>query len=489
MGQAQMKKTHQIFLILALVVTFVALALRLYNIADYQTFLGDEGRDVRIVSRFLKEGDLMFIGPQTSIGGMYLGPFYYYLMAIPLLISNFDPIGPAIMVATLSALTVFLIYYLGRHWVGHLGALVAAFLYAIAPVTIVYGQSSWNPNPVPLFALLLIHSLNQVLSKHLYHHLILIALYVGIISQLHYLGLLLIPISFIVWLITLRRSRWLHSLFRYTALAVIVFAIFMSPLLLFDIKHDWMNARAFGQFFGDRQTTVNLNPINSNRFVPVIDKTTSDILLGQSSDYGFYLGLFLLLIQVIRYLRNRSDSDLILLVWLVIGWLGLGVYKQHIYAHYFGFLFPLFFLLVGGLTQSAHKLGKPTFLMVGLLLALLTYHNVSHGPYLKEPNRQLARTKQVVETVMRESGGQPFNFGLIAKQNYDESYRYFFETYDAPLVRGEDGLTDQLFVVCEDKDCQPEGHPQYQIAIFGPSKVYAQWQIDHIRIYHMLPTP
>ena len=92
----------------------------------------------------------------------------------------------------------------------------------------------------------------------------------------------------------------------------------------------------------------------------------------------------------------------------------------------------------------------------------------------------------MVDLVIKESNEEPFNFGLIAKQNYDESYRYFLENKKAKMVRGEDGISDQLFVVCEDQDCQPEGNPKWQIAIFGPADTVARWQIDHIKVYKLV---
>lgn len=73
--------------------------LRLYKIDGYMTFLGDEGRDVIIVRNLLVNADPILIGPGTSVGGMYLGPLYYYFMAPFLLLANFSPVGPAVGVA------------------------------------------------------------------------------------------------------------------------------------------------------------------------------------------------------------------------------------------------------------------------------------------------------------------------------------------------------------------------------------------------------
>src|SRR3989338_1781558 len=128
------------------VILLIALGLRLYHIDGYLTFLGDEGRDVRIV-RDLLAGNLVFIGPMTSIGNMYLGPLYYYMMAPALFLSRLSPVGPAVMIAILGTLTVFLTWLIGRNWFGKTAGLIAALLFALSPVAIIYSRSSWNPNP------------------------------------------------------------------------------------------------------------------------------------------------------------------------------------------------------------------------------------------------------------------------------------------------------------------------------------------------------
>ena len=99
-------KRNKLEAILLVLILSLALFLRLYRISEFMTFLGDEGRDVRVVRDLITKGNLVFIGPMTSIGNMYLGPLYYYLIAPALFLSNLSPVGPAVMVALLSVLTV-----------------------------------------------------------------------------------------------------------------------------------------------------------------------------------------------------------------------------------------------------------------------------------------------------------------------------------------------------------------------------------------------
>ncbi len=102
-----LKKNYLIISILLIAAFF-----RLFNIYGYAEFLGDQGRDLIIIRDFLVNHNLFFIGPQTSIGNMYLGPYFYYLIAPSLWLSNFDPIGPAIFIALVGIATVYLVFYL-----------------------------------------------------------------------------------------------------------------------------------------------------------------------------------------------------------------------------------------------------------------------------------------------------------------------------------------------------------------------------------------
>ena len=156
-----------------LVILLIGAFLRLYRIDEYMTFLGDEGRDAIVVRRLLVDFDPILVGPGTSIGNMYLGPLYYYMMAPFLLLFRFNPAGPAVMVAILGVITIGFVWWVAREWFpstssgqASIAGLVAAGLYAITPTVIVYSRSSWNPNIMPFFALLTIYSIWQFWWKN-----------------------------------------------------------------------------------------------------------------------------------------------------------------------------------------------------------------------------------------------------------------------------------------------------------------------------------
>jgi len=493
------KNRTEFFVLLGIIL--LALVLRLYRIDEYMTFLGDEGRDVRIVRDLITTGNLVFIGPQTSVGNMYLGPLYYYMMAPALFLSGLNPVGPAIMNALLGAATIFLTYFIGRRWFGKSVGLIAAILFAISPVAIIYSRSSWNPNPMPFFSLLCVWGIYEVWKNNKHSWLPLVGIFFAFALQMHYLGLLLIPTLGLFWLLTLRQlknEKKQKTIFvKKTLIAICLFLILMSPLLLFDLKHDWMNFKAFQSFFSDRQTTINLNPARSD---PAIESIISELLLGRQLTYATLAAVIIGVLTFLAYFgktklslkeffKTKKDPAVsALLAWIGFGILGLGVYKQHIYAHYFGFLFPAVYLLVAFLLLFLWNNKNILIKFLALtFFACLLYHGVYYSPLKDSPNRQMKRTEAAVDLMIKESKGQPFNFGLIAKQNYDESYRFYLENKKANHFRGEERVTGQLFVICEDGDkCQPEGNPAYQIAIFGPSHIDQQWQVDYLKIYRLI---
>src|SRR5437773_11177043 len=108
------------------------LTTRLYRIADYTTFQGDQGVDALAVKRLLVDHQLLLEGPATSAGGVHLGPAYYYLLALPMLLRWLDPVADSVLMALLGGAAVGMVFWLGQRWFGLWPALGAAAVYAIS---------------------------------------------------------------------------------------------------------------------------------------------------------------------------------------------------------------------------------------------------------------------------------------------------------------------------------------------------------------------
>ena len=165
--------------------------LRLYRIPETLQFLGDQGRDAIVVKEIL-QGDFTLLGPVTSVGNMYLGPFYYYFMAPFSALTYPNPIGPAYGVALMGILTIVLVYYFVRKIFDRNTAIVSALVYAAMNQAVFFSRFSWNPNIAPIFGLIIFYSIYKTLEEKNYKYLVLAYFSFGLIIQLHYLALILV---------------------------------------------------------------------------------------------------------------------------------------------------------------------------------------------------------------------------------------------------------------------------------------------------------
>lgn len=510
---------NKLELILLTIILIIGAFLRLYKISSYMTFLGDEGRDALIVRRFLVEGHPPLIGPGTSVGNMYLGPLYYYFMAPGLLLANFSPVGPAIEVAILGILTIAFVWWVFREWFPPLQgeplqgvysinfiALAIAFLYAISPTVIVYSRSSWNPNIMPFFSLLSLYSVWEIWKEHRFNWLIILGVSYAFVLQSHYLGLLLAPTIFLFLFLTFKdlisRSSKpeIKNFQKKFILGFLIFVGLMSPLFIFDIRHNWMNLRSIYKFFSERQTTVSIKPWNAIPAIPSIFKEMNTSLVGAKnyltgtaiSILMFLTSLILIGVHIFKK-KNLNYPYLLLFSWIGFGLIGLGLYKQQIYDHYFGFLFPAVFIFLGACFQFLLSYKKAVLIIV-TAFAVLVGINLYSNPLRYQPNYQLKRAEDVAKKIEQEAGGREFNIAVIAERNYPDGYKYF-------LIKNRDKvvdidaqipstITNQLFVVCEKEfaKCNPTNAPQAEVANFGWSKIIDTWSIDGVTVFKLVHT-
>jgi len=500
------------------VILLTAAFLRLYRIADYLTFLGDEGRDVLIVKHLL-EGDLVGLGPTASVGGFFTGPAYYYFMAPFLWLFKLDPVGPAVMVALFGIATVFLVYWVGKEFFDRRAALIAASLYAVSPLIVGYSRSSWNPNPLPFFSLLTIFVVYKAVLKKSMKYFFVVGVLLGIALQLHYIATFLIAV--IVLYIFVIYVRKLHALAKTYLSLFTGFLVGFSPFLAFEITHGFQNIQTVIKFifggtgetgFAGQKFFVIVTDVFFRLFgrlltrFPPPEQITFGINNVEINSYGFVLQIPVSVLYILTLglaigsvalliSRWKHAQYTLLLLWLVVGTLLFGFYKKPIYDYYFAFMFPLPFLFVGMLfSHFWERFGSIGKGIIGGTFVFLLLLNFDGRSMKYEPNRQLAQVRSISEFVMEKAEGKPFNFALITAHNSDHGYRYFFELEGNPPVviqtvekdLERKTVMDQLLVVCEDTSCKPLGHSLWEVSGFGRAEIVGQWGISVVKVYKLV---
>ncbi len=512
-----MKKNFQFIAVVLILI--LAAFLRLYRIADYMTFLGDEGRDVLVVYNIL-HGHLTLLGPTSSVGGFFLGPIYYYFMAPFLWLFNYNPVGPAVMVALFGVSTVYLIYKFCSDLFNYKVGLIASSLYAVSPLVIAYSRSSWNPNPLPFFSLLSLYILFKGVQKNNLKYFFISGILLGIAMQLHYLATFLAAVMFFYILFTeIFGKKELFLIIKKYILLFVGFIVGWSPFLAFEIRHGFLDFKNISEFIlhsGNTGANTNFLAIISDVFFRLFGRLVASFPeASQFYRFGkfelnlwvYFVIFFGILSSILLFynlyknykLKNENFSKyLLLFIWGFLGILLFGFYKKAIYDYYLSFMFPLPFILVGLLIYAIfqnNKLKTAGKVFSVLLFIVLFAINIQGLPFRYEPNRQLNQMKTIADFVMTKTDAKPFNFALVSGGNSDYAYRYFFTVWNHPAVTIEDPakdterktVTDQLFVVCESPlPCQPLGNSLWEIAGFGRAEIAGQWKVSVVEVYKLV---
>ena len=184
----------------------------------------------------------------------------------------------------------------------------------------------------------------------------------------------------------------------------------------------------------------------------------------------------------------------VLNTWLLGGIAGLSLYKQTIYDHYSSFLNPALFILFGSVVNLINSIDSKKinqyvrggFLFLFLILIIA---NLRISPLLDVPNRQLQNTQEISKFVIEQAKEKPFNFALIAERNYDAAYQFYLDEYGYKPAQLPFEKTSQLFVVCEDKVCNPIGHPKYEIAAYGWALIESEKEFNGVKVYKLIHNP
>lgn len=491
-------KLENLFLLLILC---FAVFLRFYNLENSMMFQGDQGRDAIVVANIFKDLDPVFIGPVTSIGNMYLGPFYYYFMLPFLFLSYPSPIGPVYAVAGLSVLTVYLLFKITKELFDKKTAMLATIFFTFSAGVVNLARFSWNPNPAPFFSLLMFYFSYLAWKKNTKYWL-LVSVCFSVLIQLHYVTLLSLSGAGIVFLMQLmekikkNKNKFFKNeknFIKHILLAIFIFILSLTPLFLFDLKHDFLNAKSFSKIL-IKEESFDLQRKKGRQGFSAITKFFTIDLKDRASQVLFEPSfgvnninhplLFIVLISSVFYvIRNKAklkDGEKVLLAFLIPGVIGVGVYQHQVYEHYIAYLFPFVYIFYGLFFAKF----KNKLIMLALFLPFLVIFILNNRSRYSIKNSDW--TISDIEATTREiykriEENEKYNIVLLSasKDLYGMNYRYFLSTYDNEPVRVEDHHSaEKLFIINEEKVEKNVLDSQiYEIVVFPNKKIIETFEM------------
>ncbi|PJE68574.1 hypothetical protein COU94_01190 [Candidatus Shapirobacteria bacterium CG10_big_fil_rev_8_21_14_0_10_38_8] len=505
-------------ILVLLLILLIAAFFRFWHLEITQFITYDQARDFLIIKRMLLDHKLTLLGPTVLIPGVFLPPFYYYLLAPFLMIFRFQPLGADFFTAILGISAVFLFYLFAREIFGKLPAALGSLLFAVCPVVISFSRHAWNPNTSDFFSLAIIFCLYRFLIKEKWLWFYIACTFFGLSLSFHFSLLVMAPVIFFVFLFGRRKNK---ASLKNVIIGFFSFLIFVSPLLFFEVRHHFSITSNIVNFVignGNGSDSIFFRLeifmkdlfklpwllFNGHLIKGVESINPSSIILMDKipifyQSWSFLLILFIFIGLIIRIKDNTEKKGFFLILfWFLFG-IGLRFLlpSKTFYFYQYNFLFPAVFLLLVNLFYLLRKKNWGLFLSLLLFFPMFVFSILN---FFKMPNSLrsdaffLSAAKIIADDFFNSKPGSY----VIAANNNDPQrwdhngleYRYFLEAYyRLPISNWDINDYQQaktLYLIDEGDIKEPLKLGGMEMESFAPKTIQKIWQAESgQKIYKM----
>jgi len=451
-------------------------------------FLGDQGRDALIVKKIALLQNFPAIGPPSSIGEVFLGPFYYYLVSPFLLLARLNPVGLAIGVAILSAAGIYFAYYIVKKSLSDRTALFFFFLATFSFELVRISRFSWNPNLLPYFSFATLYFFILALEEKSTRRIrdsLLFGLFFGLSFQLHHLaGLLALPVAvyFLVFLVQRKKLSFLTV----PLVSFVMFLITLVPVAVFELRHQFLNTRNLISVF-TQQNIVSTGPLYKRMYDINAAFIEYAFHFRFSPPVALIITFFILGCAMWKLSKKSNNLVLIHVVTLVFYLFGFSRVNSSLIPHYYNAIYLSFYLLVAYVLvpKKMNVLNIISFVLLGIFVIW----QIWGFDFLTGPGAfQDKKPKELGSFIATQVGSEKINLTTYPIEfTSRDCYQYFIELNGGKVVDGMSAeVTDTMYVLCDKNPCKIINSDSWNIQMFGQAKIDTIWNKDGIMIYKLL---
>ena len=416
-------KTHKILILILL----IALFFRTYEVIDRFEFAHDGDLYSWIVKDIVVNGHPRLIGQLTTAPGIYIGPFFYYMLIPFFILTKMDPIGAIIPITIVSIFTVFSYWWVFKKLFNPTVGLIGAFLYGVLLWVIQLDRRVVPSTPTNLWVVWYFYTLINLVRGN-FNVLWILAILIALVWHIH---IALAPALFAAPIAILFSRKW------PTKKQILVFFIFLFifslPLIMFEAKHGFIQTQSFIKnlsfdqgggngyskfIFLSYKATLNLINLIFSPENPIFLKDTPILVATLLS------GLLLVKKNLIRL------SEVLTLIAWIIGIFGFYTFSSTVISEYYLSNIEIIYIMIFSLwIFYILKFSKAwKIIMIGFLglLFLRSFIYITSVDYY---HKGYIEKKSIVEYIKKDSLERGFpciSVSYITTPGENVGFRYFF---------------------------------------------------------------
>lgn len=466
-----MRRNHYLIL---LIIVALAIFFRSYQAIERFEFAHDGDLYSWIVKDIIVNNHLRLIGQLTSTDGIFIGPFFYYLLIPFFLLTSMDPIGLLLLPILIGVGTVLSYYFIFKKlFTSHTG-LIAAFVNAIF-LTSVRNDRWVVPTMTTniwgiwyFFAAVMISRGNFAIFP-------LLGFLAGLIWHINFSlapTLIAIPAAVVM-------SKKIPSVKDLTK-GTIAFGIPFLPYVLFEVRHNFSQTQSLlSSFITDQGGGSGVE-----KFYHVIHQVRSSIvgLFFFPSREIFISGstfiiIFLVIALLLWHKKAIEKKTLVILyLWIASIILFFSFSSKIISEYYFMILdtaFLVIFIVMAAVIFKSSKFGR--YLVVLFFVGLLARNAVfilTHQDYDSKGYLERKAVATYISEDAKQKGFPCVSVSYIAKPGEDMGFRYIFYLQNLHINQPISG--SPVYTIVSPVDLAPESiEKQFgAIGIISPQTVY-----------------
>lgn len=424
-------KTYMLVLIVLLGLFF-----RTYQLVERFGFGHDADLYSWIVKDIVIDHHFRLVGQLTSAEGIFIGPFFYYLLTPFYLIFGMDPVGSAYLSPMLGILTIISYFFVLSKLFNKRVGLIAAFLQAVLLGAVGFDRWVVPTITTKLWAVWYLYTLFMI-ARGNFKVLPYLGILIGLIWHIH---LALIP-ALLAVPFSLFFSKKIPTLKQFTFF-LIPLIITSLPLLIFEVRHNFTQTISLIQSFF---TSQGKGAVGWYKFSTNLDKIARNIdtlfflpsSLPQNLKLPFTASLLLSSLILIKKKILKSYEVILFLVWIIGVVSYFTISSTQVSEYYFTNLEIIFLTLGTLLIYAVFKSSLLGRYFILLLLCLLLVKNVAF--YLTDNPFHIGYVEKKGITRFIVSDAKKNNFPCVAI-NYitmpgeNVGFRYLFYINDLKLA-------------------------------------------------------
>lgn len=408
--------------ILLLIIFLAFVFTRFYNLDKRIIFGWDQEQFTTQIREIIINHNFTLLGPRVNNDlGFFLAPYLTYFLVPFYLLTNLHPFALTYWTIIVNIIFFVVSFITVKRIFSTNHALWFLAWWTLHSLAQIYDTTPWWPQIIPLGVMITLLTLSYLKDNaNRWYLWIVLGLIQGIFCNMHFQFVFIFFFTSLYICFIHRKNK---NFWKYFVFYLGSFLITFTPLIIFDLRNNFLNIHLFLNFFTKGTDSAARNVLS---WIPVFGNFIQPFTYIPDSLTA--LCFFIIITQLIYYLYKKN-KDLkvwyksIFIIWILMA-VCFSIYGKRPSEYYFMFSLPFIFIVI---IDFLFKLNQKIFMYIFFIFFIM-FNMLSLKKNMEQNYGGLYYKEAVVKYIKNEFSDKKFNISYNGV-SVDHGFRYLLEYY------------------------------------------------------------